>query len=379
MDTVDALRSEISSLRAQLKYLQARHNHWHGVGLQTCRDTFDHNCSNGLARRAWAALPNRTRYEFAGRGDALVLLDGVRPGHLEERAVAAPEPQTPAAGVTITQTGGGKPMNNLLRFDGARPIWSDALLAKGLSILARNLSLSPLDYPHAAEDLTLACRAFGAAHLHDPLVGGGGGGVSVPEANHRSRVAVFSSISPWIELTLLQRCASTPRGWAWGPITTIDFNPPVIADGHRHRLKSMAPSELASEHAAASFDLVISFSGIEHDGLGRYGEPIHPDGDLAAMRELWLSLAPRGRLLLGLPTCYRDVLFFPWHRVYGPRRLRRMLVGFTLLGRVWDGALTRGTWAQVERGQPPALFPRGSCWWQHQQVLVLQREDTWPE
>ena len=84
----------------------------------------------------------------------------------------------------------------------------------------------------------------------------------------------------------------------------------------------------------------------------RYGDPVHPEGDLAAMREIWLSLAPESVLLLGLPTCYRDVLFFPWHRIYGPRRLARMLRGFRMLARVWDGVLVLGgleAHARVER------------------------------
>ena len=35
----------------------------------------------------------------------------------------------------------------------------------------------------------------------------------------------------------------------------------------------------------ALFDVVLSFSSIEHDGLGRYCDPINPDGDRAAMEE----------------------------------------------------------------------------------------------
>ena len=105
----------------------------------------------------------------------------------------------------------------------------------------------------------------------------------------------------------------------------------------------------------------------------RYGDPVHPEGDLAAMREIWLSLAPESVLLLGLPTCYRDVLFFPWHRIYGPRRLARMLRGFRMLARVWDGVLVLGGLEAAHT--QPQLFPHGACWWQHQQVLVLERSE----
>ena len=52
------------------------------------------------------------------------------------------------------------------------------------------------------------------------------------------------------------------------------------------------------------------FSGVEHDGMGRYRDPMNPDGDLAAVREMALCLRPGGVLLLAVPTCARDTLFF---------------------------------------------------------------------
>ena len=41
-----------------------------------------------------------------------------------------------------------------------------------------------------------------------------------------------------------------------------------------------------------AFDAIVSFSGLEHDGLGRYGDPVNPYGDFSAMREIWLCLKP---------------------------------------------------------------------------------------
>ena len=107
----------------------------------------------GLAKRAWASLPNSTRYEYSGRGSVTVILEGVRKRMNLDREALPPQPSSrgDGAGVTVTQTGGGKPVASLLSFEGARPVWSNALIARGLRILAgRNGSLSPLDYPHAA-------------------------------------------------------------------------------------------------------------------------------------------------------------------------------------------------------------------------------------
>lgn len=41
---------------------------------------------------------------------------------------------------------------------------------------------------------------------------------------------------------------------------------------------------MAYAKGEASFDAIVSFSGLEHDGLGRYGDPLNPYGDLSAMR-----------------------------------------------------------------------------------------------
>jgi hypothetical protein len=67
--------------------------------------------------------------------------------------------------------------------------------------------------------------------------------------------------------------------------------------------------------------VVVSFSGLEHDGLGRYGDPNNPEGDYAAMHEILLCLNPGGLLLLAIPTAAVDNIAYPFHRIYGPHRL----------------------------------------------------------
>ncbi len=74
------------------------------------------------------------------------------------------------------------------------------------------------------------------------------------------------------------------------------------------------------------FDWTLNVSTIEHFGLpGRYGVQVdEPDLDLAAMRKL------RGltrRMILTVPMGM-DAVFKPWHRVYGPERLPRLLAGW---------------------------------------------------
>ena len=128
----------------------------------------------------------------------------------------------------------------------------------------------------------------------------------------------------------------TLLGLGVASVTTVDYNEPVLAEGTPAALSTLSVQGLARAYAAKRrFDLIVAFSGIEHDGLGRYGDPLHPDGDLAAMAELRAFLSPSGLLLLGVPTAARDDLYFPNHRIYGPVRLPMLLRGFRLLGRVW--------------------------------------------
>lgn len=374
-----ALRAEVASLRAQLAFLEARSP---GIGIVTCESVRDLRCWNSLAHRAWEALPTAVRFAFAGGGSTAVVLQGMsRWTDIEKEKISVPAPakrRNAMQGVGVSQVGGGQPMHELLRFeDGGRPVWNETLLQTGMDLLARAKTLSPVDYPHAAEDVILACRTIAADIPHASRRGGA-------SQQQQARVAVFSSISPWIELSLLASCAPNASGVTqWHSLTTIDYNPPILEAGAVASgvpLRSATPAALRSTPSggAARFGLVVSFSGIEHDGLGRYGDPVNPEGDFAAMREIWLSLAPRGLLLLGVPTCHRDVIYFPWHRVYGPARLRRLIRGFALRARVWAETIIWGD-LDTSSARTPLLYPRGACWWQHQQVLVLQRLDEWPE
>lgn len=54
---------------------------------------------------------------------------------------------------------------------------------------------------------------------------------------------------------------------------------------------------------------------LEHVGLGRYGDPLDPRGDLKAARELQRVLAPGGQLLLVVPVG-RQRIVFNAHRIY---------------------------------------------------------------
>ena len=62
---------------------------------------------------------------------------------------------------------------------------------------------------------------------------------------------------------------------------------------------------------------------VEHVGLGRYGDPLDPDGDLKAARELSRVLAPGGSLLFVVPVGAPRVCFNA-HRVYSVAQVKAM-------------------------------------------------------
>jgi predicted SAM-dependent methyltransferase len=68
---------------------------------------------------------------------------------------------------------------------------------------------------------------------------------------------------------------------------------------------------------------------VEHIGLGRYGDPLDPDADLVAMRELQRILAPGGNLLFVVPTG-KPVVRFNAHRIYAPAQIRKAFPELTL-------------------------------------------------
>jgi SAM-dependent methyltransferase len=68
---------------------------------------------------------------------------------------------------------------------------------------------------------------------------------------------------------------------------------------------------------------------IEHIGLGRYGDPIDPEGSAKAARELARVLAPGGRLYLSAPVGRARVCFNA-HRVFDPQALPPMFPGLGL-------------------------------------------------
>jgi SAM-dependent methyltransferase len=98
------------------------------------------------------------------------------------------------------------------------------------------------------------------------------------------------------------------------------------------------------------FDLVMNCSTVEHVGLaGRYGvTEENPEGDLEAMARLRVLMKPGGVMLLTVPLG-RDAVFPPMCRVYGGKRLPRLLDGYDVEEEAFWVKDTENRWAQRDR------------------------------
>jgi hypothetical protein len=99
---------------------------------------------------------------------------------------------------------------------------------------------------------------------------------------------------------------------AFIPVEFYDFRPaPVELDG----LYTGAADLTQLPFADDSIQSLSCMHVIEHIGLGRYGDPLDPDGDLKAIKELVRVLAPGGNLLVATPVGRARVAFNA-HRIY---------------------------------------------------------------
>jgi len=107
-------------------------------------------------------------------------------------------------------------------------------------------------------------------------------------------------------------------------VYVVDYNK-VVCD--HEKITVMNHDELAASGIRA--DVAISYSSFEHDGLGRYGDPLNPNGDLQAMAAAREFLKDDGFMLLGVPQGL-DCLVWNAHRIYGEKRLPLLLKGWKI-------------------------------------------------
>jgi SAM-dependent methyltransferase len=80
----------------------------------------------------------------------------------------------------------------------------------------------------------------------------------------------------------------------------------------------------------ASISSLSCLHAMEHVGLGRYGDPIDPEGCFQGMRELARVLAPKGKLYFSVPIG-RERVEFNAHRIFSPDTIVQHLSSLKLL------------------------------------------------
>lgn len=130
-------------------------------------------------------------------------------------------------------------------------------------------------------------------------------------------VAIIGSSICWYESVVLA---------FGGKPTTIEYNKIITNDP---RLTTLTVEEFNNN--PKKFDVVLSISSIEHDGLGRYGDPINPNGDFEFMHYAKTALLkPSGHMILSMPIG-KDVLIYNLHRIYGEKRFNILTKGWEII------------------------------------------------
>jgi hypothetical protein len=208
-------------------------------------------------------------------------------------------------------------------------VWTRGMWEKIRGSLQRGQSIEPTDYPGSQRDLTLAFERW------------------VPNG---AKVLVVGSVSPWIEALLYEHGCSE--------ILTLDLRKP------RSEIVELRTLDYQEwESAGLHVDALVSFSTVEHIGLGRYGDLEDENGDISWITDFaYQILDEDGVQLLAVPVGDADVSTEA-HRIYGPKRMARLLERWTLIGVIYEGR---------PMTEIPFSDPYSGEDWQKQPVLALR-------
>ena len=127
------------------------------------------------------------------------------------------------------------------------------------------------------------------------------------------RVLVIGSEIPWVEACVLEARARE--------VVTLEYG--KIVSKHP-KIKTMIPDQFRKSYlnkTLGRFDAIVTFSSIEHSGLGRYGDGLNPWGDIIAIARGWCVTKDEGSLIIGVQYSYEmDHIKFNAGRWYGKIR-----------------------------------------------------------
>lgn len=89
----------------------------------------------------------------------------------------------------------------------------------------------------------------------------------------------------------------------------------------RHVNIKFVQKDLMNHNDTAISDSVSCLHTIEHFGLGRYGDPIDPEGHLRGVQNIVRMVEKGGTLYISFPIGFRDAVHFNAHRVFHPESI----------------------------------------------------------
>jgi SAM-dependent methyltransferase len=114
------------------------------------------------------------------------------------------------------------------------------------------------------------------------------------------------------------------------PVTMVDIRPLSLPlDSLTFRQGSI----LALPYEDGTVPSVSSLCVVEHIGLGRYGDPLDPNGTEKALAELKRIVAPGGDLYLSIPLDDENRTYFNAHRAFSEKYLMEIFKPFDVIDR----------------------------------------------
>ncbi|XP_023336830.1 uncharacterized protein LOC111707880 [Eurytemora carolleeae] len=120
-------------------------------------------------------------------------------------------------------------------------------------------------------------------------------------------VLVIGTQNPWVEAIVLTK---NP-----GLVMTLEYG---MFKSEYPKLQFVTPAVFREKYKKGElplFDIIISYSSLEHSGLGRYGDAINPWGDILTVARVSCVSKPDAKLIIGVPTAGLDRIEFNAHRL----------------------------------------------------------------
>jgi hypothetical protein len=116
------------------------------------------------------------------------------------------------------------------------------------------------------------------------------------------------------------------------PVTMVDLRPLSLP---MDSIKFLEGSILDLPFSDGTVESLSSLCVIEHIGLGRYGDPLDPDGSIKACKELSRVIKLDGSLYISVPVEPIPKTYFNAHRSFLEAEFLSLFAGFQLLDKAY--------------------------------------------